>query len=93
MKAKRAAKGASSLVLETEDEQRQAIESKLREEQENENNVLSQEVLEIMQKGGTVAVQEAILKEVEKKHSMEIKVRRSTRGNSLGPAKIQMKFL
>lgn len=72
LKAKRAEKG-SSLVLENEDEQRQAIETKLREEKENKTKALSQEALEI-QKGGIVAIQEAILREVEKKHSVEIKV-------------------
>jgi diphthamide synthase subunit DPH2 len=72
LKAKRAEKEAA-IVLSTEEEQREAIEAKLHEEQEKEKVILSQEALEL-QKGGVVAVQEAILKEVEKKHSIEIKV-------------------
>ncbi len=72
LKAKRAEKEAA-IVLSNEDEQRNAIEAKLQEEQDKEKDVLSQEALEL-QKGGVVAVQEAILKEVEKKHSIEIKV-------------------
>ena len=72
LKAKRAQKEAA-IVHSTEDEQRQAIEAKLQEEQDKENDILSQEALEL-QRGGIVAVQEAILKEVEKKHSIEIKV-------------------
>ena len=72
LKAKRAKKEAA-IVHSSEDEQRQAIEAKLQEEQDKEKDILSQEALEL-QKGGVVAVQEAILKEVEKKHSIEIKM-------------------
>ena len=72
LKAKRAAKDAA-IVVSDDDEQRHAIEAKLQEEHDRENDLLSQEALEL-QKGGIVAVQETILKEVEKKHSIEIKV-------------------
>ena len=72
LKAKRAAKDAA-IVVSDDDEQRHAIEAKLQEEHDRENDLLSQEALEV-QKGGIVAVQETILKEVEKKHSIEIKV-------------------
>lgn len=72
LKAKRAARDAA-MVVSNDEEQRQAIEAQLQEEQEKESDLLSQEALEV-QRGGIVAVQESILKEVEKKHSIEIKV-------------------
>jgi hypothetical protein len=72
LKAKRAEKEAA-IIVSNEDEQRHAIEAKLQDEQDKEKDILSQEALELQQ-GGVVAVHEAILKEVEKKHSIEIKV-------------------
>lgn len=61
------------MVLSNDEDQRRAIEAKLKDEQEKEKHILSQETLELQQ-GGIVAVQEAIFKEVEKKHSIEMKV-------------------
>lgn len=72
LKAKRAEKEAA-MILSNEEEQRRALEAKLQDEHEKEKEILAQEALELQQ-GGVVAVQEAILKEVEKKHSIEIKV-------------------
>ena len=72
LKEKRAKKEAV-VVSGTDEEQRNAIEKKIQEEEENEKNLLSQEALEI-QKGGIVAIQEAVLREIEKKHAVEIKV-------------------
>ncbi|CAB4011834.1 Hypothetical predicted protein [Paramuricea clavata] len=72
LKAKRAEKEAA-IIVSNEDEQRYAIEAKLQNEQDKEKDILSQEALELQQ-GGVVAVHEAILKEVEKKHSIEIKM-------------------
>lgn len=61
------------MILSNEEGQRLALEAKLKDEQEKEKDVLAHEALELQQ-GGVVALQEAILKEVEKKHSIEIKV-------------------
>lgn len=63
----------NSFISSDEEEQRVAILTLLREQQERDKKILSQETLEIQNKG-IVALDEAILKEVEDKHSIEVKV-------------------
>lgn len=75
LRAKRADKESALVLASSEDEQQHAIEARLREEQGKEKDLLSQDAL-AFQKGGIVALQESILKELEKKHSVEIKVRK-----------------
>lgn len=74
LRAKRADKESALVLASSEDEQQHAIEVRLREEQGKEKDLLSQDAL-ASQKGGIVTLQESILKELEKKHSIEIKVR------------------
>lgn len=69
MKARRAAKKEKS-----EEEAQKELEEKLLKEQEEDNEVDKRNALD-MEQGGLALQQEAILNEVEKKHSSEQEVR------------------
>ena len=69
MKARRAAKREKS-----EEEVQKELEEKLLKEQEEDNEIDKRNALD-MEQGGLALLQEAILNEVEKKHSSEQEVR------------------
>ena len=68
MKARRAAKREKS-----EEEAQKELEEKLLKEQEEDNEIDKRNALD-MEQGGLALLQEAILNEVEKKHSSEQEV-------------------
>ena len=69
MKARRAAKKEKS-----EEDAQKELEEKLLKEQEEDNEIDKRNALD-MEQGGLALLQEAILNEVEKKHSSEQEVR------------------